>query len=176
MNSILYIIISLVILFLLSFLQEKKVFKFRAEQEISSDIDSVFDFFSKPENLSKITPPKMGFHILTPTPIEMKAGAIIDYTVKIFGVPQRWRTMITSYEWEKMFVDEQMKGPYSLWHHKHIFIKTSNGVKIIDEVTYVLPLQFMQSLVNKLIIAPQIEEIFSYRKKIIDTKFNNETK
>jgi len=75
-----------------------------------------------------------------------------------------------------MFVDEQMKGPYSLWHHKHIFIKTSNGVKIIDEVTYVLPLQFMQSLVNKLIIAPQIEEIFSYRKKIIDTKFNNETK
>ena len=175
MNIIFYIIISILLFFLLSFFQEKKVFKFNAEQEINSDLDSVFQFFSQPENLSKITPPKMGFHILTPTPIAMKEGAIIDYTVKIFGIPQRWRTMITSYESHKMFIDEQMKGPYSLWHHKHIFLETSNGVKIIDEVTYVLPLQFLQSLVNKIIIAPQIEEIFSYRKKMIINKFNSET-
>jgi ligand-binding SRPBCC domain-containing protein len=90
--------------------------------------------------LEKITPSSMGFNIITPKPIQMKDGAIIDYTVKILGVPVRWRTMITSYKKNEFFVDEQLKGPYTYWHHKHTFKQVEGGVLIIDEITYALPI------------------------------------
>ena len=93
--------------------RKPKIYTFKTEQMIDDNIDNVFEFFSRPENLEKITPPSMGFNIITPKPIKMKEGAIIDYIVKIMGFPTRWRTMITSYKKNEMFIDEQLKGPYS---------------------------------------------------------------
>ena len=105
--------------------RKPKIYTFKTEQMIDDNIDNVFEFFSRPENLEKITPRSMGFNIITPKPIMMKEGAIIDYIVKIMGFPTRWRTIITSYKKNEMFIDEQLKGPYSYWHHKHCLLYTS---------------------------------------------------
>ena len=112
----------------------------------------------------------MGFNIITPSPIEMKEGAIIDYIVKI-AVPMRWRTMITSYKKNEYFVDEQLKGPYSYWHHRHSFKEVEGGVLIIDEITYALPIQAFRKIVHPVLIKPQIEQIFNFRFKTIQDKF-----
>ena len=113
----------------------------------------------------------MGFNIITPKPITMKEGAIIDYIVKIMGFPTRWRTMITSYKKNEMFIDEQLKGPYSYWHHKHSFEEVNGKVKMIDEIHYALPIQILRELVHPLIIKPQLKKIFSFRFKVIEKKF-----
>ena len=171
-NIILIVIAVLLIIFLGSFLRQPKIYSFSKEQFVPSDIDTVFEFFSRPENLEKITPSSMGFNIITPKPIEMKEGAIIDYTVKILGVPVRWRTIITSYKKNEFFVDEQLKGPYSYWHHKHTFEEIEGGVLIIDEITYALPIQAFRLIFHPLIIKPQLKQIFDFRFQIIKDKFN----
>ena len=171
-NIVLLIIVILLITFLGSFLRQPKIYSFSKEQFVPSDMETVFEFFSRPENLEKITPAAMGFNIITPKPVEMKDGAIIDYTVKILGVPIRWRTMITSYKKNEYFVDEQLKGPYSYWHHKHTFKEVDGGVLIIDEITYALPIQAFRKIVHPLIIKPQLNQIFDFRFQIIEDKFN----
>tara|TARA_Y100000385_G_C12891620_1_gene550216 strand:- start:104 stop:637 length:534 start_codon:yes stop_codon:yes gene_type:complete len=171
-NIIILVIAVLLITFLGSFLRQPKIYSFSKEQFVPSDMETVFDFFSRPENLEKITPSSMGFNIITPKPIEMKDGAIIDYTVKILGVPVRWRTMITSYKKNEYFIDEQLKGPYSYWHHKHTFKEVEGGVLIIDEITYALPIQAFRKIVHPLIIKPQLKQIFDFRFQIIKDKFN----
>ena len=111
-----------------------KLYTLKREQKISKNIDDVFEFFSKPENLSIITPSKMKFKILTPSPIEMKEGALIDYTVNIFRFPIRWRTLITDYKPTNMFVDQQLKGPYSMWHHTHLFERLNDEETLIKDI------------------------------------------
>ena len=92
-----------------------KVYELNVTHQIDAPLDKVFDFFSKPEkNLSEITPAKLGFNILTPSPIKMEKGTLIDYTIKLMGIPLRWRSLITDYDPPKKFVDEQLKGPYSI--------------------------------------------------------------
>ena len=88
-NILLLVVVVLFIVFIGSFFRQPKIYTFYKEQFVPSDMDTVFEFFSRPENLEKITPSSMGFNIITPSPIEMKEGAIIDYTVKIMGVPMR---------------------------------------------------------------------------------------
>ena len=170
-NILLVVLVVLFIVFIGSFLRQPKIYTFYKEQFVPSDMDTVFEFFSRPENLEKITPTSMGFNIITPSPIEMKEGAIIDYTVKIMGVPMRWRTMITSYKKNEYFVDEQLKGPYSYWHHRHSFKEVEGGVLIIDEITYALPIQAFRKIVHPVLIKPQIEQIFNFRFKTIQDKF-----
>ena len=170
-NILVSVLAILFIVLIVSFLRQPKIYTFYKEQFVPSDLDTVFEFFSRPENLEKITPSSMGFNIITPTPIDMKEGAIIDYTVKIMGVPVRWRTMITSYKKNEYFVDEQLKGPYSYWHHKHIFKEVEGGVLIIDEITYALPIQAFRLIVHPLLIKPQLNQIFNFRFQTIKDKF-----
>jgi hypothetical protein len=112
----------------------------------------------------------MKFKILTPSPIEMKEGALIDYTVRILGLPIRWRTLITKYDPPDIFVDQQLKGPYSLWHHTHTFTKISDNETLIkDIVVYSIPFGFIGRVVHSIYIKKELEKIFSYRKnKIVD--------
>ena len=170
-NIAIIVVTTLLVVFIGSFLRQPKVYTFYKEQFVPSDMDTVFEFFSRPENLEKITPSSMGFNIITPTPIEMKEGAIIDYTVKILGVPVRWRTMITSYKENEYFVDEQLKGPYSYWHHKHTFKEVDGGILIIDEITYALPIQAFRKIVHPVLIKPQLNQIFDFRFQTIKDKF-----
>ena len=151
-----------------------KVYTLKFEQKINKPIEEVFSFFSKPENLALITPPKLNFKILTPTSIEMKEGQLIDYTIKLYGFEVRWRTLITEYEYPKKFIDQQIKGPYSMWHHVHTFYDHGDYVHMVDEINYSISFGLIGRLINKLLIKKDLIEIFDYRKNIIDKHFKGE--
>jgi len=150
-----------------------KVHKLEYKQFINKNIEEVFNFFSNPENLSLITPKKLNFNILTPSPIEMKDGQLIDYTIKLLGKKIRWRTMITVYEPPNLFIDQQLLGPYSLWHHKHVFKEVKNGVEIIDTIHYVVPFGIIGNIVNYFFIHRDLKNIFKYRKEVIEQYFKS---
>ena len=145
-----------------------KVHRLNKKQKIPMNILDVFDFFSSPENLSKITPTRLGFNIMTPRPIEMKEGQLIDYTIKILAVPIRWTSMITSYDPPHMFVDQQIKGPYSMWHHTHTFKQLdANHTEVEDEILYAMPLGFVGDMVHSVYVKKDLESIFRYRETTI---------
>ena len=143
----------------------------RRTQVIKRPLKEVFTFFECPENLSLITPPSLGFNILTPQPVEMREGALIDYTIKMHGIPTHWITMITDYDPPYSFVDVQIKGPYRFWHHTHTFEEAEEGTRITDEVKYILPFGFLGRLINGLTVENQLRDIFDYRKKVIEGYF-----
>ena len=150
-----------------------KTFQLIKTQVINSPMDDVFDFFSKPENLKTITPAKLSFNILTPTPIVMEKGTVIDYTIRLFLIPIHWRTLITKYNPPYEFVDEQIKGPYKFWHHTHTFESKNGGVEITDKVRYAIPFGWLGWILNFFWIRPDLEKIFNYRKDIIQKYFDN---
>jgi ligand-binding SRPBCC domain-containing protein len=140
-------------------------------QVIPAPLDRVFGFFSRPENLARLTPPDLGFIILTPPPIEMKAGALIDYTIRLLGIRVRWTTLITAFDPGRAFVDEQLKGPYSFWHHSHYFEEVPGGTLVRDEVRYALPFGILGRLAHAVAVKDRLEGIFSYRARVVGEIF-----
>ena len=154
-----------------------KIYRLKSKQIINENIDQVFDFFSKPENLPVITPGKMKFKIITPKPIEMKEGALIDYTLKIMGIPLRWTTLIVKYHPVKIFVDQQLKGPYSMWHHTHNFKAINDKETLIEDiVAYGIPFGFLGRIAHSLWIKRDLENIFKYRSEKINEIFDSHLK
>ena len=151
-----------------------KYYELDVEQFIDQPVEKVFKFFSRPENLEKITPPRLGFTIMTPSPIPMEKGSLIDYTIRILGFPVHWRTLITSYDPPHGFVDEQIKGPYVLWHHRHSFKKENGGTIIRDTVRYVVPLGIIGRFLNLIWIRKDLKDFFAYRRKFIANKFGEQ--
>jgi ligand-binding SRPBCC domain-containing protein len=139
---------------------------------LKADIEEVWDFFSSPANLKNITPPGMGFNILSGETGKMYPGQIISYKVSpIAGVPLTWVTEITHVLEGQYFVDEQRFGPYSMWHHEHHFKLVDGGVEMTDIVSYVLPLGFLGKIAHSLFVKKQVEGIFNYRSKVIGQFF-----
>ena len=151
-----------------------KYYELDMEQFIDQPVEKVFEFFSRPENLEEITPPRLGFTIMTPSPIPMEKGSLIDYTIRILGFPVHWRTLITSYDPPHGFVDEQIKGPYVLWHHRHSFKKENSGTIIRDTVRYAVPLGIIGRFLNLIWIRKDLKDIFAYRRKFIANKFGEQ--
>ncbi len=142
------------------------MYRLYRKQRVERPIEEVFAFFERPENLDTITPPSLRFRILTPLPIEMKEGALIDYSVRISGVPVRWTTYIARYVPPHCFVDVQLRGPYSFWHHTHRFTATGNNATLIeDEVLYLLPFGVAGRAIHALWVRRQLERIFDYRAR-----------
>jgi ligand-binding SRPBCC domain-containing protein len=141
------------------------------QQFVPAPVADVFKFFSQPENLAKLTPPELGFVILTPSPIEMKAGALIDYTIRVSGMRVRWTTLITAYEPGRSFVDEQLRGPYSFWHHTHRFEEAPGGTLVDDEVRYALPFGPLGGIAHALVVKRRLDSIFEYRTAVIGNMF-----
>jgi ligand-binding SRPBCC domain-containing protein len=127
----------------------------------------VFDFFSRASNLERITPPFLRFRIKTPEPIEMRRGALIDYNLRIHGVPALWRTLIAEWEPPYQFVDMQLKGPYKLWHHTHTFSEENGGTRMVDEVRYEVPLGPLGDIVHRFFVRKDVENIFRFRNSQI---------
>jgi ligand-binding SRPBCC domain-containing protein len=144
-----------------------KTYTLQRQQLVKRSLQDVFHFFSQPENLGLLTPRGLGFQMLTPGPIQMKDGAVIDYVIKLFGQDLRWTTHITLFDPPHKFVDVQLKGPYSFWHHTHTFTPTEDGTIITDEVRYVMPFGVLGRLAQKLIVRHQLERIFTFRQEQI---------
>ncbi|MEN9307762.1 MAG: hypothetical protein RL173_1694 [Fibrobacterota bacterium] len=129
--------------------------------------ESHFPFFADAQNLSRLTPPELGFRILTPSPIDMAAGTLIDYRIGLWGLPMRWRTRISSWEPPHSFADEQLKGPYKRWFHTHTFASDNNGGTLMtDSVEFALSLEPL-SLVVFPLVAWQLRRIFNYRDRAL---------
>ena len=141
---------------------------FAAEQWLPRPRAEVFPFFADAANLERLTPPWLEFRILTPRPVAMREGALIDYRLRIRGVPVRWRTRIAVWEPPERFVDEQLKGPYRLWVHEHTFLERDGGTLCRDQVRYAVP---GGALVDRLLVRPDVERIFAWRRRVLAELF-----
>lgn len=143
---------------------------FEVTVDLASPIDEVFHFFSVAENLNLLTPANLKFKILTPQPIVMRVGTIIDYQIRLRGIPMNWRTEITEWEPGRKFADNQLKGPYKKWHHTHSFEPIDGGTRMHDRVEYDLPFGVLGELVHPF-IRRDVERIFGYRTQVISDRF-----
>ena len=144
---------------------------FESKLVIDKPIYEVFEFFCKAENLQKLTPPTLNFKILSELPIEMKKGSRINYRIKLYGVPVIWKTEITKWDPPFEFEDTQLKGPYKLWKHRHIFKDLGDKTEMTDIVEY-NPKGFpFNTILDKLIVKKEIEKIFNYRTEKINQYF-----
>ncbi len=129
----------------------------------------VFEFFANPGNLDRLTPAWLNFSILTPPTSPIEQGALLDYRLRLRGIPIRWQSEIAAWEPPHRFVDRQTKGPYSLWVHEHTFDERDNGTLVADNVEYGVP---GGPLIQKFLVAPDLERIFNYRHKVLAGLFN----
>ena len=148
-----------------------KIYTIDSEAVVNQPIEKVFEFFSKAENLEKITPDWLKFRIKTPIPIEMCKGQLIEYELRLLGLPFTWKTEITEWDPPNRFIDTQIKGPYILWVHEHKFIDLGATTKMLDHVDYSVPGWFLAPVIHKLFVRKKVEAIFKYRSKIIRTLF-----
>ena len=150
------------------------LYHLQAKQFIKSDLNTVWEFISSPLNLAKITPAYMGFEILSDArETHMYPGQIIEYYIKpVAGIRLHWVTEITHVRDKEFFVDEQRFGPYKFWHHKHVLKEVPGGIEMSDSVHYQLPFGIFGKLAHMLFVKKQLQEIFEYRRQVIEKMFN----
>ena len=137
-----------------------RTFRLESEVFLPCPLGEVFAFFADAHNLEKLTPPWLHFKILNPGPVAMKPGAVIDYRLRVHGIPVRWQSEITEWEPPHRFVDSQTRGPYRLWIHEHFFSETETGTRVADSVEYAV---LGGVWVQRWLVAPDIKKIFDYR-------------
>jgi ligand-binding SRPBCC domain-containing protein len=136
----------------------------------------VFAFFADAANLERITPPELNFHIITPPPFDIRKGALIDYELRLRGIPLRWKTEITQWNPPRDFVDTALASPYKQWIHLHTFEEGAGGETIMkDIVRYRLPLEPLGDLAH-FYVKKELKYIFDYRYKIIEEIFDSNKK
>jgi ligand-binding SRPBCC domain-containing protein len=152
------------------------IYTLEVEQFIKTDIKNAWDFFSNPENLSKITPEYMGFKITSAKSVKMYQGQIITYKIGILPfLKSNWVTEITHVKEGLYFVDEQRSGPYKIWHHEHFFNEKEGGVLMMDKVSFALPFGFLGKIAFAVFIKKELKKIFNFRFIKLEELFNKKT-
>lgn len=140
------------------------MYELRSEVIVPAPLDEIWPFFCDARNLERLTPSFLRFEVLTPEPIDMRKGTLIDYKLRIRGLPIRWRSEITAWEPRHRFVDEQRRGPYRCWIHEHTFEARGDETVARDYVQYD---HLGGALVNRLMVGPDVLRIFAYREKML---------
>jgi ligand-binding SRPBCC domain-containing protein len=139
----------------------------RRVQNVPVPLAETFEFFARPENLARITPPWLSFRMVSDD-AAMRPGLRIEYRVRPLGFPQKWISEITAYDPPHRFVDEQREGPYARWHHEHRFRAVDGGTEVTDVVTYALPFGWLGRIAHAVLVRRQLEAIFRYRERALD--------
>jgi len=148
-----------------------KEFLLQTELWLPRPRDEIFPFFAQARNLETITPSWLNFEVLTPAPIQMRPGTLIDYRIRVHGVPFRWRTEIAEWQPPHRFVDVQLRGPYTLWHHTHTFEEHDGGTLCADRVRY---WPRGGALVNWLWVRRDVQRIFQFRHRRLKELFGSQ--
>lgn len=150
-----------------------KVYTLHAKQNLPITLDKAWEFFSDPKNLQAITPDDMDFHITSDLGDgKMYPGQIITYIVRpLMNIPMTWMTEINQVRDKEFFIDNQVVGPYKVWHHKHFFKEIPGGVECEDLIHYALPMGILGQLVHPIIVRPKLEHIFAFRKQKLASLF-----
>jgi ligand-binding SRPBCC domain-containing protein len=146
-----------------------RIYQLQTQLWLPQPCEEIFTFFSDPRNLDRLTPPWLHFEILTPNSVEMNAGTLLDYRLRLHGIPIRWQSEISVWEPPNRFVDRQTKGPYRQWVHEHTFSAHKGGTLVGDSATYAVP---GGRIIQKLLVAPDLDRVFDYRHKILKQLFN----
>ena len=146
-----------------------------AKQIVDKEIDFLWDFFSKPSNLNKLTPEDVEFNIISGKSDDFYEGKIISYKIKPFKlVTLNWITEISKVKEGSYFIDNQIFGPYKMWHHEHHFKSNNDGTtEIIDKVKYKIPFYILGRISHKIFIKRKLIKIFNFRQKKINELLNN---
>ena len=131
---------------------------------IPRPLHEVFDFFADAANLQALTPPWVHFSILTPLPIVMAKGRLIDYRIRLHGIPIRWQSIISEWDPPRRFTDDQTRGPHLLWRHEHSFTPAPGGVMVRDDVLYAVRGGPLAPLLHRILVRPDLDRIFDYRR------------
>jgi ligand-binding SRPBCC domain-containing protein len=138
-------------------------------QRVEVPAEQAFAFYADSLNLEPMTPPWLRFAVTTPTPLAMRAGALLDYRLRLHGVPVRWRTLIETWEPPHRFVDSQLEGPFARWEHTHLFEAQADGATVIrDRVRYAIPYGPIGALAHRLFVRHDLERIFDYRRDALN--------
>jgi len=140
-----------------------KTHRFETQVWLPHRREQVFEFFADPINLNRLTPAWLHFEILSP-PAIVRQGTLLDYRLRLRGIPLRWQSEIEAYEPPRRFIDRQTRGPYSLWVHEHSFVEENGGTVVGDSVEYAVPGGL---LVQKFLVAPDLRRIFRYRRSVL---------
>lgn len=143
-------------------------FRLETKQFLPIARDRLFEFFSDAFQLETLTPPWLNFHVLTPAPIQITTGTLIDYRLRLHGVPIRWQSRISVWEPPLRFVDEQMRGPYRRWYHGHSFEVAEGGTWCLDRVDYSV---YGGRLVESLFVRADLKKIFAFRQAKLEELF-----
>jgi len=145
-----------------------KIHRLETELWLPRPREQVFRFFADPGNLERLTPSWLHFEIATPPDVNIGQGTLLDYRLRLHGIPLRWQSEIAVWEPPDRFVDRQTRGPYSLWVHEHTFIERDGGTVIGDRVEYAMPGGW---IVQKCFVAPDLQRIFNYRHRVLEQIF-----
>lgn len=143
-----------------------------AQQFFDLPVEQIFDYFGDAGNLEAITPPWLHFKVLTPQPIKMHPGTLIDYKLRLHMVPIRWRTEISAWEPPFRFIDQQLRGPYRKWIHEHTFVEQQGGTLMTDRVEYDV---LGGSLIHSLLVRRDLLKIFEFRRDVMADHFAKPT-
>jgi ligand-binding SRPBCC domain-containing protein len=146
-------------------------YRLERAQLIPRQREHVFAFFADAANLERLTPDFLNFRILTPLPIDIRPGTVIDYHLKLFAFPFKWRTSIETFDPPQSFTDIQVQGPYRRWHHLHEFFEVAGGTLVVDRVEYELPLGILGTLAHDLCVRRTLARIFDYRRECLHALF-----